>query len=93
MKRTITSLLAALFLQAFVLSACSTGQQKETDAITAPATADEVSAEDAEIIEAFYSNFTKLTEIPRPSHHEEKSASFCMIGRLKKAITRYRTGI
>ena len=75
MKRTITLLLAALFLPV-ILSACSTGQQKEADATTAPATADEASDEDAEIIEAFYANFTKLTGIPRPSHHEEKISKF-----------------
>ena len=76
MKRPIMLLLTAVFLATFILSSCSTGQQKVTDATTVPATADEVSAEDAAVIEAFYANFTKLTEIPRPSHHEEKISRF-----------------
>ena len=49
-----------LMLPALLLSACGGDNQPS----------------DSQIIENFYTNFLKLTEIPRPSHHEERISNF-----------------
>ena len=79
MKKIMIFLLIAAMLMTFTLSACSTGGNDKADPTDdSPATADQkqMTEEDEEIFNAFYDNFLKLTQVPRPSHHEEKISKF-----------------
>ena len=75
MKKASALLLAAL-LSVSVISACKPETRQESSQ-QSPAISDQSTPEDdGRIIEAFYTNFLKLAEIPRPSHHEEKISQF-----------------
>lgn len=76
MKKGVAFLLITMLLSATLLSACTSEKQNESEQPKATETKQDIPADDAEIIEAFYANFLKLAAIPRPSHHEEKISRF-----------------
>lgn len=84
MKKVIALFLMAILLSTTLLSGCSSETKKEKKQPKTTESSQKMSAEDAETIEAFYANFLKLAEIPRPSHHEEKISKFLYDWAVKK---------
>lgn len=79
MKKIVLFLLMAAILMTGLLSACSTaGQDASQQSSDSETVADQggMSEQDEAIFDAFYTNFRKLAEVPRPSHHEEKISRF-----------------